>query len=254
VGWWVVQQWREVASEYRPGLLGQRVTPITGPVGWLKYLSKHAARGVRHYQRQGTPAGWERTGRLWGKSGGWPEVEPLRLQLTTRQGHQLRRLVKRYAIAQARAAALGYERAGKATKAAAAWDSVSYLRGMLKSSNEVLGACWGGVGVGKPRGRRRACARGRMERGHGVTGFDALAFARLFRSNCTVCGSTSLTWGSVADEVGRLVDAGQDPDQWLNQVAQGIGLPVGPALWGLDAWRCGDCGEVGVFGPVEVGP
>ncbi|MGA8247375.1 MAG: hypothetical protein WB797_10750 [Nocardioides sp.] len=120
----------------------QQVTPITGPVGWLKYLSKHAARGVRHYQRQGKPAGWDRTGRLWGHGGEWPAVEPLRVDLTTGQAWRLRRLVKRYAIAQARAAALGYERSGQTGKAAAAWDSVSYLRGMLKSSDQV-GACRG---------------------------------------------------------------------------------------------------------------
>ena len=125
------------------GISAQQVTPITGPVGWLKYLSKHAARGVRHYQRQGKPAGWDKTGRLWGHGGGWPEVEPLQMHLTTEQGHRVRRLVKRYAIAQARAAALGYERSGKTTKAAAAWDSVSYLRGMLKSSDRTMGACRG---------------------------------------------------------------------------------------------------------------
>ena len=93
-----------------------------------------------------------------------------------------------------------------------------------------------------------------MERGHGVNGIDGLAFARLFRSSCTVCGSGRLSWGSVADEVGRLVDAGQDPDGWLTSVAQGVSVASGPGLLRLDAWRCDDCGEVGVFGPVEVGP
>lgn len=142
VGWWVVEQWRQVAIEYEAGLRGQQVTPITGPVGWLKYLSKHAARGVRHYQRQGKPAGWDRTGRLWGRGGKWPVVEPLRLQLTTDQAWRLRRLVKRYAIADARAKALGHERSGRTGKAAAEWDRLSFLRGMLKSS-ERLGACRG---------------------------------------------------------------------------------------------------------------
>ncbi len=84
--------------------------------------------------------------------------------------------------------------------------------------------------------------------------FDGLAFARLFRSSCTVCGSERLSWGSVGDEVGRLVDSGQDPDNWLSQVARGVGLDVGPGLLALAAWRCLACGEVGVFGPVEVGP
>jgi hypothetical protein len=142
VGWWVVGQWREVASEYGSGLNGQHVTPITGPVGWLKYLSKHAARGVRHYQRQGKPAGWDKTGRLWGHGGQWPAVEPLRLRLTNDQAWQVRRGVKRYAISQARADAVRYERSGSTCKAAAAWDRVSYLRGVLKSSDR-LGACRG---------------------------------------------------------------------------------------------------------------
>lgn len=84
--------------------------------------------------------------------------------------------------------------------------------------------------------------------------FDERAFARLFRSSCTVCGSARLTWGSVGDEASRLGDAGQDANDWLERVAQGVGVDVGPALLGLDAWRCGECGEVGVFGPVEVGP
>ena len=35
-----------------------------------------------------------------------------------------------------------------------------------------------------------------------MTGFDGLAFARMFRSSCTVCGSGRLAWGSVGDEVG----------------------------------------------------
>ena len=87
-----------------------------------------------------------------------------------------------------------------------------------------------------------------------MNGIDGLAFARLFRSSCTVCGSGRLSWGSVGDEVGRLVEAGQDADEWLRQVARGIGMLAGPGLLRLDAWRCGDCGEVGVFGPVEVGP
>ncbi|WP_151082274.1 hypothetical protein [Nocardioides cynanchi] len=87
-----------------------------------------------------------------------------------------------------------------------------------------------------------------------MNGFDGVGFARLFRSTCTVCGSGQLGWGSVGDEVARLVDAHQDADDWLIQVAQGVGMGAGPGLLELDAWRCLDCGEVGVFGPLEVGP
>lgn len=86
-----------------------------------------------------------------------------------------------------------------------------------------------------------------------MNGFDGAAFARLFRTTCSVCGSGRLAWGSVADEVGRLVEAGQDADKWLSEVARGLGIANSTALV-LDAWRCGNCGEVGVFGPLEVGP
>lgn len=83
-----------------------------------------------------------------------------------------------------------------------------------------------------------------------MSGVDGLAFARLFRSSCSVCGSGGLAWGSVGDVVG----AGHQTDGWLSEVAQGLGLDVGPGLLALAAWRCSACGEVGVFGPVEVGP
>jgi hypothetical protein len=87
-----------------------------------------------------------------------------------------------------------------------------------------------------------------------VNGLDGAAIARLFRTSCTVCGSGLLAWGSVGDEVGRLVEAGQDADGWLSEVGQGLGMVNSVALLALDAWRCNDCGEVGVFGPLEVGP
>lgn len=71
----------------------QHITPITGVSGWLKYVSKHAARGVTHYQRQGAPDGWDKTGRLWGHSGEWPIDEPLKLDLERHEFHEYRRLV-----------------------------------------------------------------------------------------------------------------------------------------------------------------
>jgi hypothetical protein len=66
VGAWTVDLWLRLAAPYGAGSIAQAVVPITGAQGWLKYLSKHASRGVAHYQRQGKPAGWESTGRLYG--------------------------------------------------------------------------------------------------------------------------------------------------------------------------------------------
>lgn len=65
-----------------------------------------------------------------------------------------------------------------------------------------------------------------------------------------MCGSVRLAWGSVGD----LLDAGHQTDDWLSEVVQGLGMDGGPGLLALTAWRCDSCGEVGVFGPVEVGP
>lgn len=63
----------------------QEVKPIDGVTGWLQYVSKHASRGVRHYQHEGAPEGWEKTGRLWGRGGDWPIEEPEELELTPKQ-------------------------------------------------------------------------------------------------------------------------------------------------------------------------
>jgi hypothetical protein len=134
----VVRAWLRLTREYGSQPSGQHVTPITGPVGWLKYLSKHASRGVKHYQRQGKPAGWEKTGRLWGYGGVWPVSMPVEGVLTTRQYHQFRRLVRRYAVAEARSSALRYRRLGEVKKAESAWKSVGYLRRMLKCHDRNL--------------------------------------------------------------------------------------------------------------------
>lgn len=98
--------------------------PIDGAAGWLKYLSKHASRGVRHYQRMGKPEGWEKTGRLWGKIGDWPTEEPIRAELTRQEGFRFRRLVKSYLVAEARSAG-DFKR-------------VAYLRRLLKNPDRVI--------------------------------------------------------------------------------------------------------------------
>lgn len=99
----ILEAWLAVASEYGARAISQDVKEIEGATGWLKYLSKHASRGVRHYQRQGAPEGWSKTGRLWGYSGSWPEVEPMQFVLARSSGHRYRRLVRAWSIADARA-------------------------------------------------------------------------------------------------------------------------------------------------------
>lgn len=123
-GWEVVEVWIRLAGEFGARPIAQQVTPITGPVGWLKYLSKHAARGVKHYQRQGKPAGWEKTGRLWGYGGEWPVSPPTEGMLTAEQYHRVRRMVRSWAVADARARG--------------DWKGVGYVRRMLTCHDRPL--------------------------------------------------------------------------------------------------------------------
>jgi hypothetical protein len=140
----VTRMWLDLTAEsYGARAAAQYVTPITGAVGWLKYLSKHASRGVAHYQRQGKPAGWDKTGRLWGYGGDWPSAEPVQGVLTQAEYHRVRRMVRGYAIAQARSAALGHEAAGDYGKARAAWRSVGWLRTMLACNDRGLSSVRG---------------------------------------------------------------------------------------------------------------
>lgn len=122
----VVAAWLELAAEYGAGHSGQNVQVIDGPLGWLKYLSKHAARGVEHYQRQGKPEGWERTGRLWGHGGDWPTPLPIEATITNAEMYRLRRLMRSWRVADARAAALRRDDPRRP------WRRLTYARRMLK--------------------------------------------------------------------------------------------------------------------------
>lgn len=74
--------------------------------------AKHAARGVKHYQRnhENIPEGWQsKTGRVWGHSGDWPISEPRKFHL---QDHNddgdggwfaYRRMIRSWRVADARA-------------------------------------------------------------------------------------------------------------------------------------------------------
>ena len=133
IGYELINGWLDRASEYGARFQSQKVLPIDGPVGWLQYLSKHASRGVAHYQRQGKPAGWEKTGRLWGYGGDWPVEDPIAADVPMPVYWRLRRMVQRYGIAEARTQALRF--AGTDEKRAATyWGQVSWLRRSRKVS------------------------------------------------------------------------------------------------------------------------
>ncbi len=96
--------WKPYASRYGFSLNAQHVTPIHNAVGWCQYVAKHAARGVKHYQRSSTniPTAWTKTGRMWGKGGDWPIKEPVRFEVDNRGYHTLRRWARSWRKADAR--------------------------------------------------------------------------------------------------------------------------------------------------------
>ena len=105
-----IAAWLEIAHEFGVGRRGQFVNEITGVVGWFQYLSKHAARGVAHYQRssENIPAGWKsKTGRMWGHTGEWPQRMGIRFSLQDQHGDggyfAYRRLARSWRVADARA-------------------------------------------------------------------------------------------------------------------------------------------------------
>lgn len=120
----VVDTWLRVAAEFTPEPWAQKVEPITGAVGWLKYLSKHASRSVHHYQRQGRPDGWTTTGRLWGKSSTWPCSSPVHGEIQWEPFIRTRRWLRGYLLSEARAKG--------------DWSRVSYLRRSLKRQRDEL--------------------------------------------------------------------------------------------------------------------
>lgn len=105
--WQIVRHWLELTGEfYGASSKSQFITPITDPVGWFKYLAKHASRGVSHYQRnpENIPPQWlNKTGRVWGKTGVWPVREAIAVELDDKAYFALRRLLRRWRIADARA-------------------------------------------------------------------------------------------------------------------------------------------------------
>jgi hypothetical protein len=103
----IIQHWLELTHEkYGSSPKAQYILPITDTVGWFKYLSKHAARGVSHYQRSSAniPEGWQsKTGRVWGHVGDWPTAEPIKITLESEGFYRFRRLCRAWRKADARA-------------------------------------------------------------------------------------------------------------------------------------------------------
>lgn len=125
----ILAAWLRITAAYRSLQRSQTVAPITDEIGWLQYLSKHAARGAAHYQRAaaGIPKGWIKTGRMWGHRGEWPTDEPIALELSDwLSWFRFRRLCRSYRLSQAR-------QQGKRL-------SVRAARRMLRCTNDKVAA------------------------------------------------------------------------------------------------------------------
>ena len=101
----IPDHWVRLAAPFGAGRRGQHVELMKDTVGWFKYLSKHAVRGLGHYQRSADsiPQGWKKTGRMWGHLGDWPTIDPVRYTLTMDAFWAYRRMVQRWRLADARA-------------------------------------------------------------------------------------------------------------------------------------------------------
>ena len=128
----LIDHWLAVAAPYRAGIKGQDVKDVSNVLGWCKYLAKHAARGYKHYQRAGAgiPKGWRKTGRVWGYLGDWPIDDPVRYEPSDAAFFRLRRIVRSWAVAQAREPVTSH------SVSFVDWRRVNWVKGMLRCANE----------------------------------------------------------------------------------------------------------------------
>lgn len=101
----LMRDWLELTEAFGSKSRGQHVTPIWDVLGWNQYVSKHAARGLHHYQRspENVPESWRSgTGRMWGYLGAWSLQEPLRVDMPDGAFHAYRRMVRGWRMANAR--------------------------------------------------------------------------------------------------------------------------------------------------------
>lgn len=138
----IVDAWLEVAGEYGAGARGQDVRIVYGVPGWFEYLAKHAARSAANYQRspENIPAGWRKTGRMWGHVGEWPTREAMEVSMNYQAFYRYRRLVIRYQISRSR------EKGDR--------QRVAFLRRYLQASQEV--SAHRGIGEWVPQSQQLA--------------------------------------------------------------------------------------------------
>ncbi len=100
----ILNAWLELTAQYGAKPLSQNITPVYDAVGWFQYQSKHAARGIYHYQRssENIPEEWKKTGRMWGKSKLWPVTDPEKVLVNDSVYFRYRRICRSWRKADAR--------------------------------------------------------------------------------------------------------------------------------------------------------
>lgn len=134
----IMQHWCKLTKHLGTLSRGQHYAEIDGGTGWQQYVSKHASRGYGHYQReQGSiPKGWQKTGRLWGKSGEWPTISE-KIAIDQKSFQRLRRMSRSYLVSEARTALQRQKSYGDPEKIKAATRKLSFARSMLKINDRT---------------------------------------------------------------------------------------------------------------------
>jgi len=91
------RHWLDLTGYLGTHLRGQHIVAIRDAAFWGAYMTKHAARGQEHYQRQQglLPEAWEASGRMWGKFGLWP-VSQDQFECDDATFYRFRRWVRRW--------------------------------------------------------------------------------------------------------------------------------------------------------------
>jgi len=129
------EAWLELTQDWGSAGHCQQAVPIWDVLGWNQYVSKHAARGLAHYQRspENIPETWRTgTGRMWGKLGDWQVQEPLKVEMADRAFWAFRRMVRGWRRANARDALEAARKRLDARRCLQALRRVKSARGMLR--------------------------------------------------------------------------------------------------------------------------
>lgn len=129
------EAWLELTQDWGSAGHCQQAVQIWDVLGWNQYVSKHAARGLAHYQRspENIPETWRTgTGRMWGKLGDWQVQEPLKVEMADRAFWAFRRMVRGWRRANVRDALEAARKRLDARRCLQALRRVKSARGMLR--------------------------------------------------------------------------------------------------------------------------